>query len=32
VSLDADLFLLDPESIRHGRGFAAGRRAGATAA
>ena len=30
VSLDADLFLLDPESIRHGRGFAAGRRAGST--
>jgi molybdopterin-containing oxidoreductase family iron-sulfur binding subunit len=30
VAFDADLFLLDPESIRHGRGFAAGRRAGTT--
>jgi molybdopterin-containing oxidoreductase family iron-sulfur binding subunit len=30
VALDADLFLLDPESIRNARGYAAGRAAGAS--
>ena len=30
LTLDADPFLTDPELIRHARGFAAGRRAGAT--
>ncbi len=30
LALDADLFLTDPEMIRHARNFAAGRRAGAS--